>query len=74
MIMNLSTRSRLGSGIPGIVLLTCVLLVVVTRASANPNSTITVISPNGGEAWAGGQVRPVTWATSGGPLSATPLR
>ncbi len=73
MIMNLSTRSRLGSGIPGIVLLTCVLLVVVTRASANPNSTITVISPNGGEAWAGGQVRPVTWATSGGPFVSNPI-
>lgn len=45
----------------------------VARAAQSPVSagiTVTVLSPNGGEAWAGGQTYPIAW-TATGVISAT---
>lgn len=73
MMMDHNVQRRLWPAVLVIGVLTGVLLLFSTRASANPNSTITVTSPNGGEAWAGGQVYPVTWTTTGGPFASNPI-
>ncbi len=57
----------------GIGMLVCILWLLSAQASASPNSTIALTSPNGGEAWAGGHVYPVTWTTTGGPFVANPI-
>ncbi|MFZ2615082.1 MAG: hypothetical protein WA077_03770, partial [Anaerolineae bacterium] len=35
--------------------------------------TVTVLSPNGGEAWAGGQVQQITWSTTGVVTATNPI-
>ncbi len=62
-MIDTDLRRRGWFGVLGIGMLTGILLLLFTRVSANPNSTITLVSPNGGEAWAGGQVYSVVWTT-----------
>lgn len=70
------SKTRIKPWWPAILALVTVAVAIwllASQASANPSSTITVTSPNGGEAWGGGQVHPVSWATSGGPFVNNPI-
>ena len=44
-----------------------------TQGAANSELGITVLSPNGGEAWAGGQTHPITWAATGVITATNPI-
>lgn len=72
-MIDTNLRRRWWFGVLGIGLLTGILMLLSARVSANPNSTITLVSPNGGEAWAGGQAHSVVWTTTGGPFASNPV-
>lgn len=49
---------------------------IIGRAASSASNhalAVTLLSPNGGEAWAGGQVQPITWTTAGVITATNPI-